>query len=212
MNIILLGPQGSGKGTQAQFLAKDLNISNFSIGRALRKNIKNKTKLGNEVKKYVKNGELVPIELSDKLVAHELSKAKYKKGIILDGYPRDLAQVISLEKIVKIDYLILIEISEKESIKRLSGRRVCACGENYHIEFKKPKNDMICDKDGKVLKQRNDDYPDAIKERLNVYHTQTAAVIDYYRKHNKVLKINGEASINEVYTRIKKALNEKGLI
>ncbi len=211
MNLILIGPQGSGKGTQAELLIQKLKIPAVSVGQLLREQIKEKTKLGKEVKVFVLKGELVPNQITNQLIREELRKEKYKKGVILDGYPRHLEQATFLEKLIKIDCLIVIEISEAETIKRLSGRRVCECGETYHLEYKKPKNDMVCDKDNKPLIQRKDDYPEAIKERLNIYHTETQPVIDYFQKQDKVIKIDGEASIGEVFERIYKALKDKGL-
>jgi len=211
MNLILVGPQGSGKGTQAELLNEEFNIPTFSVGQALRSQINQNTEFGQSVKQYVESGELVPNDLTNKIIAEEIKKEDYTNGILLDGYPRDLEQVKFLESHINIDYLILIEISQDETIKRLSGRRVCECGENYHIEYKKPKNDMVCDLDNKPLKQRKDDNPEAIKERLNIYHTQTEPVVDYYDKKGKVIKINGEASIEEVYKRIKEALKERGM-
>lgn len=218
MNLILVGPQGSGKGTQAELLSKKFTIPTVSVGQLIRDQIKQKTKLGLEAEKYVLSGDLVPSQLTNSLVKEELQKDKYQEGILLDGFPRDLDQAEFLETILDLDYLILIEISEEETVKRLSGRRVCECGETYHIEFKKPvsakagpKNDMVCDKCGKPLIQRKDDYPEAIKERLNVYHTQTEPIIDYYQKKGKVLKIDGEASIEEVFNRILNELKQKGI-
>ncbi len=211
MNLSLIGPQGSGKGTQANLLAQELKIPTFSVGQLLREQIKEKTELGRKAEDYVLKGELVPDQITNQLVSEELKKEKYKKGLIIDGYPRNLEQAEFLEKDIEIDYLILLEISEAETIRRLSGRRVCECGETYHIGFKKPKKDMVCDKCGKFLIQRKDDYPEAIKERLKVYHQETEPVIDFYEKKDKVIKIDGEASIEGVFQRISKALEEKGL-
>jgi adenylate kinase len=213
MNLILIGPQGSGKGTQAELLNEKLNIPIISVGRLLRRQIRKETDLGKKIEKYVTKGDLVPNKITNQVVKHELGKLKYKKGAIFDGYPRDLGQTIFLERLIKIDYLILIKISKAETIKRLSGRRVClSCGENYHILYKKPQNDMICDECGKKLIRRKDDNPAAIKARLKIYNQETKPIIDYFDKQGKVIKINGEQTIKRVLKDILKALKNKGLV
>lgn len=211
MNLILIGPQGSGKGTQAELLNEKFKIPTMSVGQVLRDHIRRKTALGKKVEKYVLSGALVPNQITNQLVKEELKKSKYKKGIILDGYPRDVAQARFLEKLIKIDYLILINISQKETIKRLGGRRVCTCGENYHILYKKPKKDMRCDKCGKPLIQRKDDYPQAIKARLKIYNNETKPIIDFYKKQGKLIKIDGEKPIKKVFVSILQEFKKKGI-
>lgn len=179
----------------------------------MRGQIRRKTDLGKKIEKYVTKGNLVPNRITNQVVKHEVGKLKYKKGAIFDGYPRDLGQAKFLERLVKIDYVVLIKISKAETIKRLSGRRVCpACGENYHILYKKPKKDMICDECGKELIIRKDDHPETIKERLKVYNQETKPIIDYFAKQGKVIKIDGEQKIKQVFNLIIKELNKKGLI
>ncbi|MCX6742648.1 MAG: nucleoside monophosphate kinase [Candidatus Parcubacteria bacterium] len=147
MNIVVLGPQGSGKGTQAEFLATRLKIPAVSTGALYRENIKRKTKLGKLAEKFTKKGVLGPNYLTNNLMKAELIKSKYKKGVILDGYPRSLVQAKFLKKIRNIDLAILININQRETLNRLGSRRICSqCGETYHIIKKRPKRDKICDK------------------------------------------------------------------
>lgn len=211
MNLILMGPQGSGKGTQAELLSAEFNIPTVSMGQLLRDEISQKTFFGEKVAKAVTSGALVLNKFTNELIKQELKKQKYNKGIIIDGYPRELAQAKFLTKLIDIDYLVIINISQKETIKRLGGRRVCECGETYHIIYKKPKKDMLCDKCGKKLYRRKDDYPQAIKQRLKIYHNESKLVIDYFKKQNKLIKIKGEAPIKQVFLRLIQALKEKGI-
>jgi len=210
MNIVMMGPQGSGKGTQAELLAAKLKMPTVSSGALYRKNISQKTKLGLLAEKFTKKGILGPASLTNKMMKEELIKSKYKKGIILDGYPRSLNQAKFLNNYLKIDLAILIDISNQETIKRLSGRRVCGkCGQTYNVINKKPKKAGRCDKCGQKLIQRADDYPKAIRKRLAVYRKETKPVLDYYKKQSKLLKINGEQSIAQVFkTILKKIKND----
>jgi len=206
MNLIILGPQGSGKGTQAKFLSEEIGLSRLSIGQLYREEIKKKTKLGKEAEKYVLKGALVPLNITQELIKKELNKKKYSKGLILDGFPRNLEQYNLLNKIMQVSYVIFVDIPKKETIKRLSGRRVCTkCGENYNIHFDKVKK---C-KCGGELKQRKDDTPKAIEERLKVYQKDTLPLIKKYKDDKKLIKINGNQSIREVHWDIVKALDDK---
>jgi len=212
MNIVMLGPQGSGKGTQAEFLAARLKIPAVSTGALYRENIKRKTKLGKLAEKFTKKGVLGPNYLTNNLMKEELVKSRYKKGVILDGYPRNLVQAKFLSKIRDIDLAILININQRETLNRLGGRRICSqCGETYNVMEKRPKRDMICDKCGGKLIQRADDYPQAITQRLMVYRRETKPVLDYYHKQGKLIKIDGEASIQVVLKRLIKALKVQGI-
>jgi adenylate kinase len=213
MNFIMLGPQGSGKGTQAEFLAARFKIPTVSTGALYRENIKRKTKLGKLAEKFTQKGVLGPNYLTNKMMKAELVKAKYKKGVILDGYPRSMNQAKFLDKLFKVDLAILIDISQKETIRRLSKRRVCSqCGQTYHLEFKRPNRFGLCDKCKGKLIQRLDDFPKAIKKRLKVYQKQTKPILDYYQKQGKLIKINGHRSINKVFSSILKKLKNKGFI
>jgi adenylate kinase len=203
MNLVLIGPQGSGKGTQGELLAKKFNLPTVSAGALYREHIKRKTKLGKLALKFTTKGVLGPNYLTNNMMKAELGKAKYKKGVILDGYPRSLNQAKFLSKIRQVDFAILIDISQREALKRLGGRRVCVnCGETYHIITKRPKKDMVCDKCGSKLIRRADDYPEAIKKRLVIYHKETKPIIAYYKKQGKLLKVNGEKSIKNVFQSI----------
>ncbi len=207
MNIIFIGQQGSGKGTQAELLSKRLKLPIIDVGQIYRDEIRKNTKLGQIAKKYVAKGLLAPEKLTEQLLKKELKKRKYKKGIIFDGFPRDLAQLKFLLKHVEIDYVIQIVISRKESIKRLSSRRICPnCGKIYNLLSHKPKKDMVCDRCGHKVIQRADDYPEAIKKRLKIYHKETLPLLKYFKKENKLIKINGEEPINVVFAEIFKAI------
>jgi len=206
-----MGPQGSGKGTQAELLSAKLGIPTVSMGQLLRNEISKKTTLGKKVEKAVTSGALVPQEYTDQLISKEFKKTKYKKGIILDGYPRSLSQAQFLNKLVDIDYLIIIDIPQKETIKRLGGRRVCQCGETYHIIYKKPKKDMLCNKCGKKLIKRKDDYAEAIKQRLRIYQKESKPLVAYFKKKGKYIKVDGQASIKQVFSRLLKSLSAKGI-
>jgi adenylate kinase len=207
MNFVLFGPQGSGKGTQAEFLAARFKLPTISTGALYRDNIKRKTKLGKLAEKFTKQGVLGPNYLTNNIMKAELSKRRYKKGVILDGYPRNINQAKFLSKILVIDVAILIDINQAETIRRLSGRRVCSkCGQTYHVINKKPKKPGVCDKCGGRLIQRADDYPQAIKKRLSVYRRETKPVLDYFAKQGKLIKINGHQPIKNVFKEILKAL------
>lgn len=206
MNIILIGPQGSGKGTQGKLLAKKYKIPRVSLGKLLRDITKGKSNLGKVISSYIDKGNLVPNEIAFKVIEQELAKPKYKKGVILDGYPRKLSQAKHITNILTIDAVIVIKISEKETLVRLGGRRECSCGEIYHMKFKPPKKDEICDKCGQKLIQRKDDYPAAIKKRLALYNKQTKPAIDYLKKHVRVIQVSGEGSIKDVNKQIVRAL------
>jgi len=212
MNFIILGPQGSGKGTQAELLVARLKIPTISAGALYRDNISKKTKLGKLAEKFTKQGVLGPNYLTNNMMKAELSKPRYKKGVILDGYPRNINQAKFLSKIRDINWAVLINISQKETLKRLGGRRVCSrCGKTYHVINKRPKKDMICDKCRGKLIRRADDYPKAIKKRLAVYNRETKPVLDYYKKQGKLIKIDGAGSIKVIFKRILGELTAKGI-
>lgn len=210
MNIIILGPQGSGKGTQAKYLSEELNLPRLSLGQLYREQIKKSTDLGKKAEEYVLKGELVPLKITKDLLINELNNAKYKKGLILDGFPRNMEQYKLLKKIMTVDYVILIEIPKQETIKRLSGRRICSvCGENYNVHFDNIK-DMKCKCGGKLIR-RKDDYPKAIKERLQTYKEETLPIVDEFTKSGKLIKINGKAPIKKVNNRILTELQKRGI-
>lgn len=208
MRIILLGPPGAGKGTQAKSLSKQLALSHISTGDILREEVKNKTVLGLEAKAYMDKGELVPDRLVINMLGAKLLAQDAKKGFILDGFPRNLSQAEALDQIltkagIDIDTVFYLDASEAVIIQRLSGRRVCTkCGAIFHLQNMPPKIDGVCDKCGSGLYQRSDDHVETIKNRLQVYLKETAALIDYYKKQNKLHYINAdreaECVINDI--------------
>jgi len=208
MKLILIGPQGCGKGTQAKMLKENYNLAHISTGDIFRENIKNSTELGKLAKSYIDKGELVPDEVTINMVKERLSKDDCKEGYILDGFPRNVSQAEKLSEIVEIDNVVLIQVDDEESVSRISNRRTCpTCGRIYNLITLPPKNEGVCDDDGTKLVQRDDDMPEAIKKRLEIYHSQTKPIVEYYQKQGKVLEINGMQDINLVFEEIKKKLN-----
>jgi adenylate kinase len=208
MNIILLGPPGAGKGTQAKRLIDRYGIPQISTGDMLRAAVAEKTPLGMEAKKYMDAGQLVPDSVVVGLVKERIQKDDCKNGYMLDGFPRNVSQAETLDKMLselgqKIDHVICIEVPEEELIQRLTGRRTCRqCGAGYHIMFDPPKKEGVCDKCGGELYQRDDDNVQTVTSRLKVYKEQTEPLIAYYEKQGKLRRINGLGSIDEIFNRI----------
>jgi adenylate kinase len=191
MELIMFGPPGSGKGTYASRLGSRLEIANISTGDIFREAKKQGTDLGIRVAEFLKRGELVPDEITIEVLKERISRPDCKMGFILDGYPRTLEQARALDKIARIDTIILLIVPEWIIIERLSNRRVCRnCGAIYNIKYLKPKREGMCDKCGGELYQREDDTPKVIKERLKVYERQTQPLIDYYK--DRVPFVNAE--------------------
>lgn len=206
-NIIIFGAQASGKGTQAEMLSQEYGLEYISSGNIFRQEIDGKTELGISAQKYINEGKLVPDDVTSKMIMRAIEKTRAKKnGFILDGYPRNESQMKSLEDVVDITDVIVIDISDEEALLRIGGRMVCVCGMSYHNIFKPPKIKNICDKCGRRLLVRKDDKPKAIEKRLNVYHNETEPLFDYYQKKGIVRRINGKQSIENVYKDIKRAL------
>lgn len=205
MNIIMLGPPGAGKGTQAQMLAEKYGIPQISTGDMLRAAVAEGTELGKKAKEYMDKGQLVPDEVVIGIVKERLSKPDCEKGFILDGFPRTVAQAEALDKMLaemgkKIDYVINIVVPDEEILKRLTGRRTCRkCGAMYHVIYNPPKVEGVCDKCGGELYQRDDDKEETIKNRLSVYHSQTAPLIEYYRKKGVLVDIDGTKDIKSIF-------------
>jgi adenylate kinase len=213
MNIVLFGPPGSGKGTQAKMLAEKYNIPHISTGDILRDNLKNKTKLGLEAKSYMDKGELVPDDVLIGIIKDRLSQPDCASGFLLDGYPRTVPQADALNRILnemekKLDVVLNINVPDEELIKRLSGRRMCTCGASYHVLFNPPKQEGICDLCGNRLYHRDDDKEEAIMNRLDVYKSQTQPLIDYYTKDGMMVTVNGTVSISEVFDEICRVLDD----
>ena len=190
MNLVFLGPPGAGKGTIAAVAKNALGVPHISTGDLFRENIKNETELGKEVKAILASGGLVPDSVTIKMVEERLKRSDCEKGYILDGFPRTIPQAEALKKMSKVDGVINFVLSEEEIIKRLSGRRMCkSTGRTYHILFNPPKVEGIDDETGEELIQRDDDKPEAIRHRLELYNEATAPLIDYYKAKDVVLDL-----------------------
>jgi adenylate kinase len=213
MNIVLLGPPGAGKGTQAKKIQEYFSLPHISTGDMLRENINNNTSLGTKARSYMSRGELVPDELLITIIKDRLSKNDCLKGFLLDGYPRTIPQADALQMILtesdkKLDAVLNISVGDEALIKRLSGRRMCTCGASYHMVFNPPKNDELCDLCGGKLYQRDDDKAEAIRNRLIVYKKQTQPLIEYYRKKGILRTLDGGKNISGIFEDIKKILDE----
>ncbi len=195
MNYIFLGPPGAGKGTLAAKVAATYNIPHISTGEIFRAAIKAKTPLGIKVQSIIDSGSLVSDDITVELVKDRLSQKDAKNGFILDGFPRTIPQAEALDKIILVDSVVNFDIADKDVVKRLSGRRVCkSCGQNYHVEFMPPKKEGICDTCGAGLFIRDDDKIEAITHRLEVYRSQTAPLIEYYRNKKLLTDIDARPS------------------
>ena len=203
-NIILLGAPGAGKGTQAAMIAEEFKVPHISTGDILRRNMKEGTPLGLKAKAFVESGGLVPDEVVIGLVEDRLSQEDCKNGYILDGFPRTIAQAEALDKVARIDLAINIDVPFGTIIDRLGGRRVCVCGETYHVSMLN--GETTCKRCGKELFIRDDDKPETVKNRLKVYSDQTQPLIDYYRSQNKVVDIKANGTKEEIFADIKKVL------
>lgn len=208
MKLIMLGPPGAGKGTQAAKLSVSLNLPTLSTGHILRTAIKEGLPVGLQAKEYMDAGKLVPDEIVIGVVKDFLSKDEFKTGYILDGVPRTLVQAEILEKMgVELDAVLSIEISDVEIENRMQGRRVCnKCGASYHVDANPPKVENICDECGDQLVIRDDDKPETVRQRLAVYHAETEPIIDFYKERGKILAIDGTASVDETTEKVMKAL------
>lgn len=213
MRLILLGPPGAGKGTQASSIVAEYGITHISTGDIFRHNIKNETELEKKVKSYLDKGQLVPDELTIDLVWDRLSKDDCKKGFLLDGFPRTINQAEALQKGLeerglKLDKVINIDVDKNILVKRLSGRRVCKnCGETYHIDNKPTLKDGVCDKCSGEVIQRADDNEKTVLDRIEVYEKQTFPLIDFYKNLGLILTVDGTLSIEDVFSQIKESLS-----
>ena len=205
LKIVLLGPPGSGKGTQTERLCAELKFTKISTGDLLREAVKMGTPLGLKAKSYMESGGLVPDQLVGDLIKDKL--AGLKGGVILDGFPRTVEQAKMLDQIITVDMAIDLEVDEELLVKRLTERRVCkSCNSVFHLEFNPPKVPGKCDKCGSELIQRNDDSEKVVRERLRVYKEKTLPLTRYYYDKRILVRINGQGEIGDVYQRILKAL------
>lgn len=214
MNIILMGPPGAGKGTQSEYILKKYDIPHISTGDMFREAIKNKTPLGLEASSYINAGKLVPDEVTIGLVKERLSQPDCAKGYLLDGFPRTIPQAEALEKLSNeisrpVEKVINIEADKSVLVGRISQRRVCpTCGNSYHLTFKLPKVDGICDGCGSALIQRKDDTIESLNVRLDAYENQTKPLIEFYKEKGLCVNVDGLKSINDVFNDIQKILDE----
>lgn len=210
----MLGAPGAGKGTQAKMIAEKCGIPHISTGDIFRANIKNGTELGAKAKEYMDKGLLVPDELVCDLVVDRIQQADCEKGYILDGFPRTIPQAEALEAALnaieqKLDYAIDIDVPDENIINRMSGRRACVgCGATYHVVFNPTKVEGKCDVCGESLILRDDDKPETVKKRLDVYHTQTQPLIDFYSARKVLVEVDGTQSMDKVFEDIMKILGE----
>lgn len=212
MRIVLLGPPGVGKGTQASNIVEKFNIPHISTGDILRENIKNNTELGITAKSFMDKGHLVPDELVVSIMKNRLLEDDCKDGFLLDGFPRTVDQAKALDEAldgmgISLNKVVNIKAADDVLIERISGRRVCkACGATYHVTYNPPKKEGICDIDGEKLLQRDDDKVETVKTRINVYEEQTAPLIDYYNDQGILLDVDGTKSIEEIFNTIVNSL------
>lgn len=212
MKLIMLGAPGAGKGTQAKFIAVQYEIPHISTGDIFRANIKNDTELGKKAKGYMDQGLLVPDELVVDLVADRLKQADCEKGFVLDGFPRTIPQAEALDKALeamgtKMDFAVEVAVPDAEIVKRMSGRRACVgCGGTYHIETIPPKIEDVCDTCGAALILREDDKPETVLKRLEIYHAQTKPLIEYYNNQGILVSVDGNLAIKEITEEIIKIL------
>ena len=213
MNIILLGPPGAGKGTQAKMLVEEYQIPQISTGDILRAAVKEGSPLGKEAKACMDKGELVPDSVVIGIVEERIQQPDCAKGYMLDGFPRTVPQAEALDGMLqnlssKIDHVVSIEVANEELVGRLTGRRTCRdCGAGFHVMFDPPEKEGVCDKCGGELYQRDDDNVETVTSRLEVYESQTLPLIEYYTVQGKIRSIDGVGDIKEIYGRVTQVLS-----
>lgn len=212
VRLVLVGPPGAGKGTQAQFVAAHLAVPQISTGDIFRANVSQGTPLGQEAKKFMDAGDLVPDEVTIAMVKDRLSEKDTERGFLLDGFPRTVPQAEELDRILaemgnKLDVVLELVVDDDEVVRRLSGRRTCRnCGHNWHVDFDPPSKEGVCDIDGGELFQRDDDQPETIRHRLEVYAEQTAPLIGYYAQQGILVGIDATGPVDDVTERASAAL------
>jgi adenylate kinase len=212
LNLILLGPPGAGKGTQAQRLVEDFDLPYYATGDILRQAVTEETDVGKEAKSYMEAGDLVPDELICKVIMERVDRPESEDGFMLDGFPRNLTQAEVLEDALErrgreLTAALMIEAPDEEVIRRLSGRRICVKNQHlYHVEFDPPKRDGVCDQDGSRLIQRDDDKPETVKKRLSIYHDQTKPLAEHYEDTGLLRRFDGTRKATEVHDHIRAAV------
>jgi len=212
LNLILLGPPGAGKGTQAERLQEDFRLPYAATGNILRAAVDAGTDLGREAKAYMDRGDLVPDDIIIGVIIEKVREEDAQDGFLLDGFPRTVAQAEALDEALSelgraLSAALLIDVPDEELVRRLSGRRVCVkAGHPYHVEFDPPKHADVCDQDGSRLIQRDDDKPETIKRRLSVYHEQTAPLVDFYEERGLLKRFDGTRTPTEVHDHIRATL------
>ncbi|MBY5161583.1 adenylate kinase [Salsipaludibacter albus] len=212
MRLVLLGPPGAGKGTQASVIAESHGIPHISTGDILRANLRDETPIGREAKEYMDAGELVPDDVVIRMVADRLVQADTRAGFLFDGFPRTIEQAEALEAVLAgedtpLDRVVNFSIDVDELVQRLTGRRSCPEGHVYHVDNNPPATPGVCDVDGKELFQREDDTEDVVRNRLEVYHQQTAPLVDFYDQRDLLVTIDADGDVGEVTSRIDRALS-----
>ena len=197
MKLILLGAPGAGKGTQAEIISDHLQIPTISTGNIIREALKSGTEMGLKAKEYMDAGKLVPDDVVIGIIQERLAEADCQNGFILDGFPRTIPQAEALDRMgIVIDRVIDIEVADETIARRVSGRRVCpGCGSTYHLDYKKPAKEGVCDRCGDTLVQRKDDMPETVQDRLKVYHEQTEPLKDYYQACGKLVIVEGQEEV-----------------
>jgi adenylate kinase len=212
LNLVMIGPPGAGKGTQAARLVGDFDVPYYATGDILREAVREETELGREAKKYMSNGDLVPDDVMVGVIMDRLDSKEAADGFLLDGFPRTQAQAEALEKGLSergrdLTAALLIDVPNEEVIRRLSGRRICKENQHtYHVEFDPPKKEGVCDQDGSRLEQRDDDKPETVKRRLDVYHEQTEPLIKWYEDKGLLRRFDGTRTPDEVHRHIRATL------
>ena len=208
LNLILLGPPGAGKGTQAERITEDFDLPFISTGDMLREAVKTGTDLGKEAKSYMDKGELVPDEVIIGVILEKVEGSEAADGFVLDGFPRTIAQAEALDEAFaklgrSLTAAILLEVPDEEIVRRLSGRRVSKAGRPYHVDFNPPKVAGMCDVDGSELIQRDDDKPEVVRNRLEVYHRSTSPLVDYYEDKGLLRRFDGTLAPTEVHDHVR---------